>query len=128
MHYVFLIHRDPGVGRSDSEPAQRDEAFLAEQRAAGRFVAFVRLSDARGGSFLRKPAGAAEASASKAPLSEAEKQLTDLLVLQCTDLAEAQRLAAQLPAVQDGGVAEIRPVFDLAAAVRGEAPRAYSLD
>ncbi|MBI1353347.1 MAG: hypothetical protein GC160_03295 [Acidobacteria bacterium] len=127
MHYVFLIHHEP-EGSADDDLERRHEAFLARQREEGRFVAFVQLDQPRETLFLRKPGKGAKAALTQGPQAEAKVRLTGVLVLQCSGPEEARALALDLPAAQDGAPVEVRPVFDLAAAVRGQGFGPYPLN
>ena len=112
MHYVLLSYREDGAAPADRE-------FLAAQKAAGRFVAAVKLLQPTGAFVVRKPGGG-KTVVSDGPLAETPTPLAAMYVLDCRDRAEAEGLARELKAAQgDGGGVEVRPVFDLAAAVAG---------
>lgn len=49
---------------------------------------------------------------SDGPFAESKEVLTGFYLLECTDLDDAVRLAAQIPAAWTGGKVEVRPVID----------------
>ena len=118
-----LIHPAPDAGEalSEAEVAELTSQYLGyidEQRLKGRFMASVRLLEPRRSVVVRKRAAGEKAVVTDGPFVETKELLAGLFVMDCADLAEAQRLAAELPAARRGGAVEVRPVFDLAAAVR----------
>lgn len=125
MYFVLLIHRAPGAYGDMSGPeygqvVERYRRFTEQQEKAGRFVSSVRLFEPRKTVVVRKRGADAPLSITDGPFAETKELLAGLFVLDCKDRAEAERLAAELPAAQDGGAVEIRPVFDLAGALGGE--------
>jgi hypothetical protein len=112
MYYVLLSYQDPAS-------AVVDEIFLEAQKAAGRFVAAVNLLQPGGAFVVRKPGGD-RLVVSDGPLAHTPAPLTAMYVLDCLDRAEAEALARELQAThQDRGGVEVRPLFDLPAAVAG---------
>ena len=61
----------------------------------------VRVNGGKGGDVV----------ASDGPYAETKEALTGFYLLECADLDEAIKLAAQIPAAWDGAV-EVRPVID----------------
>jgi hypothetical protein len=48
------------------------------------------------------------------PYAETKEVLTGYYVLECADLEEAVKTAAQIPAAWNGGAVEVRPVVTFA--------------
>ena len=64
----------------------------------------VRVSGGKGGDVLT----------TDGPYAETKEVLTGYYVLECADLEEAVKTAAQIPATWQGGAVEIRPVVKFA--------------
>ena len=125
MYFVLLIHRSPEAygDKSEAEYAavvERYEEFVRKQTASSRFISAVRLHEPRKTTVVRKSAAASQALISDGPFAETKELLAGLFVLDCESAEQAVALAKSLPAAQDGGAVEIRPVFDLPGAIRGQ--------
>ncbi len=100
-------------------PEQADE--MAEYQAFGRTAAeFIRrgavLYPTATATTVRVPGGkGGDAVASDGPYAETKEALTGYYLLECDDLDEAVRVAADLPAAWNGAV-EVRPLPDMPAA------------
>lgn len=122
MYFVLLIHRAPDAYADTPDYPQvveRYARFTEQQRKAGRFVSSVRLFEPRKTVVVKKAGAGKPLSVTDGPFAETKELLAGLFVLDCKDRAEAEQLAAELPAAQDGGAVEVRPVFDLAGALGG---------
>ena len=64
----------------------------------------VRVSGGKGGDVLT----------TDGPYAETKEVLTGYYVLECADLEEAVKTAAQIPAAWNGGAVEVRPVVTFA--------------
>ena len=91
------------------------EAFFAGYRAfneaveeAGVYLGASRLHPAAQASTARSEGG--RVTHTDGPFAETKEALAGFYLLDCKDLAEAQRWAAQVPGVRIGAV-EVRPVM-----------------
>ena len=117
--YAALLYEagDPDWSTVDT-PEKRE--VLADYGAFGATVAAVM----RGGAALFptttattvqvKGGKGGETVTTDGPFAESKEVLTGFYVLECADLDEAVRLAAQIPAAWSGKV-EVRPVIDFGA-------------
>ena len=106
MRYLCLVH--PPDGFAATPPVVRE--FIALRRAmsdAGVYLSAGQLQPADTATTLRLQDG--EPLLSDGPYAEMKEQVGGFVLLDCADLDEAVRWAAQLPGVRDGAV-EIRPM------------------
>ena len=108
MRYLCLVH--PPDGFTATPDVVRE--FVAVRRAmtdAGVYVSAGQLRPADTATTLRLDQG--ETLLTDGPYAEMKEQVGGFVLLDCADLDEAVRWAAQLPGVRRGAV-EIRPMVE----------------
>ncbi|GIG64453.1 YciI family protein [Phytomonospora endophytica] len=112
MRYLFLGYADENAERSlPPEELTRvvrlHEAFGAEMRAEGRFVAGVGL-EGSGASFTVRRSADGDDLVTDGPFAETAEQIGGLFILECADREEAIALAKRIP-FSPGLTIEVRP-------------------
>jgi hypothetical protein len=109
--YLALIYT-PDMDWDQSKPAEMSGEYAEFNKAAAAVLrggnalypsstaTTVRVSGGRGGDVLT----------TDGPYAETKEVLTGYYVLECADLEEAVKTAAQIPAAWNGGSVEVRPV------------------
>jgi hypothetical protein len=109
--YLALIYT-PEMDWDQSKPAEMSGEYAEFNRAAAAVLrggnalypsttaTTVRVSGGKGGDVLT----------TDGPYAETKEVLTGYYVLECADLEEAVKTAAQIPAAWNGGVVEVRPI------------------
>src|SRR5438094_10015192 len=111
MQYVLLIYDDPG---------QREDMALEERESIYReYMAVSQLPNTRGGAQLQ-PIDTArslrvengETIVTDGPFAETKEALGGYYVIEADSPAEAEQIAARIPAARMGGTVEIRPLVE----------------
>jgi hypothetical protein len=114
MRYLLTIYGDES-GWNDATPEQVGaimaayDEFGRKVRAAGAMLGGEGLQTTDTATTVRVRNG--ETLTTDGPFAETHEQLGGYYLLDCKDLDEAIRWAAQIPGAQDGSV-EVRPVMD----------------
>ena len=113
--YLALIY-NKDMDWHDTVPSQVSEEYNEFGRAAAAVLrggnalhstataTTVRVSGGKGGDVLT----------TDGPYAETKEALTGYYLLECADLEEAVKTAAQIPAAWQGGAIEVRPVVEFA--------------
>ncbi|MBV9175293.1 MAG: YciI family protein [Chloroflexi bacterium] len=110
MRYLLLIAGD----ENKLNNGQRTEAWgtYTQDLATG--------NNLRGGERLRPSTSATTVRlnggsrlVSDGPYAETKEQLGGFYLIEATDLDQAVELASKMPHLEDGGVVEIRPIWDM---------------
>lgn len=94
---------------------ERDEimskyhAWIAEQQAAGRYLAGGKLDESDTAHTLRKRDG--RDVITDGPFAETREQTGGYHLIECRDREEAFRIAGGIPTLPAGGVVEVREQF-----------------
>jgi hypothetical protein len=120
MKYACLVYmEDSVIGRlSPAELQKLDRESLANDRELerkGHLVAAQALQGVETATSVRVRDG--KLSATDGPFAETKEHLGGFLLIEARDLNEVIRLMADLPLVKLGATIEVRPIYDLAAAV-----------
>jgi hypothetical protein len=112
MKVLALIYGDEK--RWDSFGAQEREAVYAKYRAFGesagdKVIGGAELAPTRTATTVRVRDG--ETIVSDGPFAETKEQLGGFYVFECSDLGEAEHLAAQIPGAATGTI-ELRPAHE----------------
>jgi hypothetical protein len=109
MEYLALIHGDESAWVSVSADerqavyqrymdfAQRDEVVVGAELQPTGSATTIRIRDG-------------ERLVTDGPYAEVKEALGGFFILECESIEEACRLAAEIPAAEDGAV-EVRPVY-----------------
>ncbi|GAA3436033.1 YciI family protein [Kutzneria kofuensis] len=113
--YLALIY-NKDMDWHQSAPVEMNEEYSEFGRAAAAVIrggnalyptstaTTVRVTGGKGGDVLT----------TDGPYAETKEALTGYYLLECADLEEAVKTAAQIPAAWNGGAIEIRPVVQFA--------------
>ena len=113
--YLALIYT-PDMEWDQSKPAEMSGEYAEFGRAAAAVLrggnalyptstaTTVRVDGGKGGDVLT----------TDGPYAETKEVLTGYYLLECADLEEAVKTAAQIPAAWNGGAVEIRPIVQFA--------------
>jgi hypothetical protein len=109
MQYALMICSDPEyvATLSDAERAAISEEY-ARLADDPRFVEFAQLQPAETATSVRVADG--RTLITDGPFADTKEVMGGFCVIEATDLDDAIELAARIPAVQHGGIVEIRPV------------------
>lgn len=114
MKYLCLIYSDPATGpQSEAEMAAempRWFEFTAAVQDAGVFLGGEALLPASSATTVRTRDGAT--GHTDGPFAETKEHLGGYYLLDCDDLDEALKWAAQIPTAAYGSV-EVRPIMEL---------------
>jgi hypothetical protein len=113
MQYMLLIHSneatDPKPGTPEMEAHMHAYfAFTEKAQAAGKMVAGDALLPVATATTVRVRDG--ETHTTDGPFAETKEQLGGYYILECEDLDEAIRYAAEIPSATMGSI-EVRPVM-----------------
>jgi hypothetical protein len=109
--YLAMIYT-PEMDWDQSKPAEMSGEYAEFNQAAAAVLrggnalypsttaTTVRVSGGKGGDVLT----------TDGPYAETKEVLTGYYVLECADLEEAVKVAAQIPAAWNGGAVEVRPI------------------
>ncbi|HJN93665.1 MAG TPA: YciI family protein [Dehalococcoidia bacterium] len=106
MKYLLLIYRDESVDEGP-DPLPRYVELIQEARQRGAFISAEPLHPVATATSVRVRRGRTETI--DGPFAETKEQLGGFYLLDCTDLDEAIRYAAKIPAAEIGTI-EVRPV------------------
>ena len=125
MKYLCLVYGDERTlhEHPDSPADAECHAYDVEVRAGGRSLAAEALAPVSAAMTVRVRRG--EVELVDGPFAETKEQLLGFYLVDVTDLNEAVRVAAGIPAARIGSV-EVRPVRELD--VRGDAPDSGAAD
>ena len=112
MRYLCLIYYDEknlnALSRSEREALSAESfAYCDVLRQNGRFIAAEPLEPVHTATTVRVRAG--KTSTTDGPFAETKEQLGGFFMIDATDLNDAIRVAAQIPAGRLGSV-EVRPI------------------
>jgi hypothetical protein len=115
MKYLALIYGDTDRWESMSSDDQesmrhRYRAFAEEAGQRGALVGGFELDAASTATTLR--AGDGGPIVTDGPFAETKEQLGGYFLLECGSLDDAIELASKIPAAQNGGAVEVRPVLE----------------
>ena len=109
MKFLLMICADVGLVPDDAFQ-QGCEGWTEEMEARGVLLP--------GGAGLRSPAEARtvrvradEVSITDGPFAETKELIGGLTLIECTDIDEAVKIAAQHPSARYGAI-EVRPIYD----------------
>lgn len=108
MRYLLLIY-DNEANVTDDAEMERWFAYDARLRDSGSFVAGEALQPTTTATTVR--AGKGGTVTTDGPFAETKEQLGGFYLVDCSDLDEALRWAAEMPHM-DRGTVEVRPVLD----------------
>lgn len=113
MQYLCLIYDDENRMRTMSEEARNQIMgaywkFTEDVKTAGVLVAGEALQPTASATSVRVRGG--KAATTDGPFAETKEQLGGFYLLDCKDLDEATKWAAQIPTAAHGTI-EVRPVM-----------------
>jgi hypothetical protein len=114
MKYMALIYSDPALEPAYGTPEfsammQGYGALNATLKAAGVFIAGHGLQDIDTATSVRVRGGKTETM--DGPFAETKERLGGYYIMECANLDEALRYAAQIPSAPYGTI-EVRPLAD----------------
>jgi len=115
MKYLALIYGNSDRWESmssDEQEAMRDQyrAFAQEAGQRGALVGGFELDASSTATTLRSGDGGPIVT--DGPFAETKEQLGGYFLLECGSLDDAIELASKIPAAQNGGAVEVRPVLE----------------
>lgn len=113
MQYMCLIYAREGAGPQPGTPdfgglMQAYQEFSETVVKAGVFVGGEALEDVASATTVTRENGKVETM--DGPFAESKEQLGGYYILDCKDLDEALKYAAQIPSAEYGRI-EVRPVM-----------------
>lgn len=113
MKYMLLIYGDENaLSDAEREACYADSGRLVEELAAqGKCLAAAPLQKTATATTLRVREG--RRLVTDGPFAETHEQLGGYFLVDVATVEEAVAIAERLPAVQDGGTVEIRPLVEL---------------
>ncbi len=114
MKYMALIYNDPALTPAYGSPEfgammQGYGALNASMKAAGVLIAGHGLQDVDTATSVRMRGGKPETM--DGPFAETKERLGGYYIIDCADLDEALRYAAQIPSAAYGTI-EVRPLAE----------------
>ncbi|MGE5597314.1 MAG: YciI family protein [Hyphomicrobiales bacterium] len=119
MRYMLLIHIDENTYPDAASDRGRELSaafghFRDETLRVGSLVAGERLQLTDTATTVRMENG--QVVTLDGPYAETKEQLGGFFIVDCPDRDTAITLAGKVPAVQEGAVVEVRPVWEMGAA------------
>ncbi|MGA9534193.1 MAG: YciI family protein [Anaerolineales bacterium] len=113
MRYVLLVYQNEAAAKAATEEEMAEslavfEAFHEEAMESGQMLKGTRLRHSDAATTVTVKQG--KTLTTDGPYAETKEQLGGFYLVECADLDEAIKLAAQVPSAA-GGHIEIRPVF-----------------
>ena len=114
MKYLCLIYRDEtlarAMSRSDGQAMMAEYgAFTESIRKSGHYLNGNPLQPVAAATTVRVRNG--KVSATDGPFAETREQLGGYYLINASDLDDAIRVAARIPAARDGSI-EVRPILE----------------
>ena len=111
MKYLCLVYLDEKTFATTPGRPSDAECFAFGEgiRESGRYIAAEALQPVKTGKTVRVRNG--KASITDGPFAETKEQLGGYYELDCKDLDEAIKWAAQIPGASNGSV-EVRPIME----------------
>jgi hypothetical protein len=106
MKYLLLIHLDDENQQPPPEATSQHARLGEDLKASGQWVLGARLNPSTEAKTLRK------GSITDGPFAEAREQLGGFYLVDVATAAEAQAIAARIPAAQWGAI-EVRPLLQM---------------
>ena len=117
MNYVLLIHESPAEWAQRNDPAQAS-AYWGAYTAYGQALAQAGII--RGGAGLQPPSTSTslrlkdgQRVIQDGPFADTKEQLGGFYKIEVPDLETALEWAARCPAMDFGGVVEVRPEIEM---------------
>lgn len=109
MRYLILIYENEATAPHDEAELARWSEYTERLQASGCLVAGEALQPTTTATTVRKEGG--RVLVTDGPFAETKEQLGGYYLIDCGDLDEALKWAAEIPSV-DRGPVEVRPVWD----------------
>ena len=112
MKYMLLIYHDEQNWTTQSEAEHQQiygeyRALIQQLQTKGQYLAGDQLQPATTASSVRVRDG--KSLVTDGPFAETREQIGGFFIVEAEDMAEAARIAAQIPSARTGAI-EIRPV------------------
>jgi len=108
MRYALLICHDENV-ITGTDPARVAGFNAVYQQLGDRLLEGIRLRPTTASTTVRVRDGGVVIA--DGPFAETKEQIAGVLIVDCEDLSEAIKVAAQVPAARYGTI-EVRPVWE----------------
>lgn len=109
MRYLILIYENEATTPQDEAEFQKWFEYTENLKAAGVYLGGEALQPTSTATTVRKQGG--KVLTTDGPFAETKEQLGGFYMLECKDLDEALRWAAEVPSVGRGPV-EVRPIME----------------
>ncbi|HEX7091962.1 MAG TPA: YciI family protein [Longimicrobiales bacterium] len=109
MRYVFLIYENEATMPTDEAELQQWFDYTDRLKASGCYVGGEALQPTSTATTVRKVGG--KVLTTDGPFAETKEQLGGFYIVDCRDLDEALKWAAEIPSVGRGPV-EVRPIME----------------
>jgi hypothetical protein len=109
MRYLILIYENEANIPTDPEEFQKWMEYTERLKASGCYRGGEALQPTSTATTVRKSGG--KVLTTDGPFAETREQLGGFYMLECRDLDEALKWAAEIPSVGRGPV-EVRPIMD----------------
>jgi hypothetical protein len=109
MRYLILIYEAEGSAPDDPAEFQKWMDYTERLKASGCYVGGEALQPTATATTVRKKGG--KVLTTDGPFAETREQLGGYYMVECKDLDEALKWAADIPSVERGPV-EVRPIVD----------------
>jgi hypothetical protein len=109
MRYLILIYENEATTPQDDAEFQKWMEYTEKLRASGSFLGGEALQPTSTATTVRVKDG--KVLTTDGPFAETKEQLGGFYMVECRDLDEALRWAAEIPSAGRGPV-EVRPIMD----------------
>jgi hypothetical protein len=113
MRYLILIYENEQTTPQDEAEFARWMEYTERLKASGAYLGGEALQPTATATTVRKDGG--RVLTTDGPFAETKEQLGGFYMVECNDLDEALKWAADIPSV-DRGPVEVRPIMDFAQA------------
>lgn len=115
MKYLCIVHFDSSIIHAMDHKASREfdrESLGYDQKlmASGNYILAEALHSASSASLVKVRNG--QMSVTDGPYAEAKEQMGGFILINATDMAEAQQIAAGIPLARFGTI-EVRPIYEI---------------
>ncbi|MBI4543893.1 MAG: YciI family protein [Gemmatimonadetes bacterium] len=109
MRYLILIYENEATAPNDPAEFQRWADYTERLKASGCYLGGEALQPSSTATTVRVRGG--KTLTTDGPFAETKEQLGGFYMVNCKDLDEALKWAAQIPSV-DRGPVEVRPIME----------------
>ena len=109
MRYLILIYENEATTPQDEGEFQKWNEYTQRLKASGAFLGGEALQPTSTATTVRKQGG--KVLTTDGPFAETKEHLGGFYMVECKDLVEALKWAAEIPSVGRGPV-EVRPIMD----------------